>query len=142
MISRQGWAGFSTRYWLIGDHDPCVAYLARAAWDVDATVESVYRDQILHTNGAAAIDSMLTVYREVEAATEMLEWHGLGLSFPTPAMMMQHWTPEPLPAELTAVTAHYEAAQTAAAEAVEKSSPAGRKYARSGSGVSRSASTT
>ena len=43
-IRRYGWSGFSTRYWLIGDHDPCVAYLARAAWHADATPESVYRD--------------------------------------------------------------------------------------------------
>ena len=34
-IEAQGWAGFSTRYWLIGDHDPCVAYIARAAWDAE-----------------------------------------------------------------------------------------------------------
>ncbi len=27
-LRRHGWAGFSTRYWLIGDHDPCVAYLS------------------------------------------------------------------------------------------------------------------
>ena len=36
-IQRSGWAGFSTRYWLIGDHDPCVTFIARAAWDADAT---------------------------------------------------------------------------------------------------------
>src|SRR5262249_9658939 len=32
-ITALGWAGFSTRYWLIGDHDSCVAYLAKAAWN-------------------------------------------------------------------------------------------------------------
>jgi hypothetical protein len=51
-IRDQGWAGFSTRYWLIGDHDPCVAYLSRAAWDPKVTPTDVYRDQVTHACGA------------------------------------------------------------------------------------------
>lgn len=120
-LLNDGWAGFSTRYWLIGDHDPCVAYISRAAWDTSATPESVARDQITHSCGAAAVNDMLKVFREVEAATKILEWNGLGLTFPTPQMIMQHWTPGSLSPELASVTSHYQAALDAAKSAAEKS---------------------
>ncbi len=57
-----------------------------------------------------AIGDMLNVFSEVEAATVLLEWHGLGVSFTTPTMMMQHWQPSPMPPELDAVATHYQAA--------------------------------
>jgi hypothetical protein len=39
---------------------------------------------------------MLEAFREIESVTTALEDHGMGLTFPWPGMMMQHWTPEPL----------------------------------------------
>ena len=92
-IQRLGWAGFSTRYWLIGDHDPCVAYIARAAWDADATPDDVTSDQITHVCGKAAVRDTMQMFREVEAATRTLEWHGLGLTYTAPGMMMKHCGP-------------------------------------------------
>jgi len=128
-LRRYGWAGFSTRYWLIGDHDPCVAYLARAAWDASAMPESVYRDQIEAVCGEACVEEMLTVFREVEATTVGLEWHGLGLTFPVPGMMMKHWTPGPLPPELVADRESYERALEAARHArPQATSEEGRAY--------------
>jgi hypothetical protein len=127
-IRRHGWSGFSTRYWLIGDHDPCVAYLSRAAWDSGVTPDSVYRDQIRAVCGADCLDDMLAVLREVEAATVALEWHGLGFTFPVAGMIMKHWVPEPLPPELARVRDHYDRALTAARRAREKSSPRGRGW--------------
>src|SRR5262245_46471997 len=75
-LRRHGWAGFSTRYWLIGDHDPCVAYLAKGAWDEKPTPEAVYRDQVQAVCGPDCVKDMLTVFREVEEVTVALEWHG------------------------------------------------------------------
>jgi len=124
----QGWAGFSTRYWLIADHDPCVAYLARAAWDASATPEAVYRDQIAAACGEAAVADMLTVFREVEATTMQLEWHGLGLTFPVPGMMMQHWAAGPMSAELVADREGYRRALQAAERAHAKATAAGKGY--------------
>jgi hypothetical protein len=125
-LRRHGWSGFSTRYWLIGDHDPCVAYLARAAWDAAATPEAVYRDQVRARCGTAATDDMLAVFREVEEATVRLEWHGLGFTFPVPGMIMQHWQPRPLPAELAGVRDHYVRALAAARRARQKATPEGQ----------------
>ena len=127
-MRRHGWSGFSTRYWLIGDHDPCVAYLARAAWDPAATPEAVCRDQIRATCGDACIEDMLVALREVEQATVQLEWLGLGFTFPVPGMITKHWTPDPLPEELAAVRGYYERALTAAQRAREKTSTRGRQF--------------
>ncbi|MEO7298775.1 MAG: hypothetical protein ABI042_09390, partial [Verrucomicrobiota bacterium] len=127
-IRSQGWAGFSTRYWLIGDHDPCVAFLSRAAWDTNATPEEIYRDQITHVCGEAAVPDMLKLFSEVEAATVTLEWHGLGLTFTAPHMMMQHWTPGALSPELKSVIPHYQTALDAAQRAVGKTKPSGARY--------------
>jgi hypothetical protein len=127
-IRQHGWSGFSTRYWLIGDHDPCVSYLARAAWQADATPESVYTDLLVARCGESSVRDMLEVFREVEAATLALEWHGLGITFPVPGMITKHWRPEPLAKELAAVRDHYERALAAARRAREICSVEGRPY--------------
>jgi hypothetical protein len=85
---------------MISDHDPCVAYLSKASWDAGATPQGVYEDQIRAVCGPAAVEPMLRAFREVEAVTTALEDHGMGLSFPAPNMMMQHWSPSSFPKEL------------------------------------------
>src|SRR5581483_11298987 len=108
-----GWSGFSTRLWLLGDHDGCAAYLSQAAWRKDVTPESVYRDQLLAVCGEGCVEDMLTAFRELEATTVNLEWHGLGLTFFTPQMMMKHWQAVPMPPELAADRAGYQRARLA-----------------------------
>ena len=127
-LRQHAWAGFSTRYWLIGDHDPCVAYLARASWDEAATPESVYRDQIRSVCGDKAVGDMLEMFRELEAATVTLENHGLGLTFPTPGMIMRHWTAQAMPEKLIDVQRGYQRAQAAARRARANSTERGRSY--------------
>ena len=127
-LCRHGWAGFSTRYWLIGDHDACVAYLARAAWDRSATPEDVYRDQVRAACGAASVEDMLAVFRAVETATVALEDHGLGLTFPVPNMLLKHWRPVPFAGELAEDRRTYQRALEAAQRALAKAAPAGRPY--------------
>ena len=127
-LIRYGWAGFSTRYWLIADHDPCVAYLAKAAWDESITYEDVYRDQIRAVCGEACIEDMLTTFREVEATTIALEDHGLGLTFPVPGMLTKHWTPQPISDELVEDRQGYQRALDAAHRAREKVQPSGQSY--------------
>jgi hypothetical protein len=123
-----GWAGFSTRYWLTGDHDPCVAYLSRAAWDARVTPQAIYRDQITRVCGEAAVPDLLKVFSELEAATTTLEWHGLGLTFTTSQMMLQQWKPRPISAELKSVITAYQTALDAARRALSKTQPAGTSY--------------
>ena len=127
-LIRHGWAGFSTRYWLIADHDPCVAYLAKAAWDESITFEGVYRDQIRAVCGEGCIEDMLTMFREVEGTTIALENHGLGLTFPVPGMLTKHWTAQPMSDELVEDRQGYQRALDAAYRARSKTQPSGESY--------------
>ena len=128
-LVRHGWTGFSTRYWLVADHDPCVGYLSKAAWVEGTTPEFVYGDLARAVCGEACIEDMLTVFREVEEATVLLEWHGLSLGFPVPGMMMKHWTAEPMPENWGEVREHYLRGLEAARAAAKKARPSGRWYA-------------
>ncbi|NOY42081.1 MAG: hypothetical protein GXP26_09625 [Planctomycetes bacterium] len=127
-LRQHGWAGFSTRYWLIGDHDPCVAYMARAVWDEEATPESVYRDQVRAACGAAAVEDMLTMFRELEETSILLEWKALGLGFAIPGMMMKHWQPGPMPETFAKAREGYQRALAAAKQAREKTPEEKRAY--------------
>ena len=127
-LIRHGWAGFSTRYWLIADHDPCVAYLAKAAWNEGVTHKDIYRDQIRTVCGEECIEDMLTTFREVEGTTIALEDHGLGLTFPVPGMLTKHWTPQAMSDELVEDRQGYQRALDAAYRALEKTQPSGQSY--------------
>ncbi len=124
-----GWAGFSTRYWLISDHDPCVAFIAKRSWDDEATPESVYRDQITAVSGSDALPDLLTMLAELETVTVKLNQQGMGLTFPVGrGMIEQHLRAEPLPAHLVEWREHYRRALAAARAAHEKSTDRGKPY--------------
>ncbi len=127
-LIQHGWAGFSTRYWLIADHDPCIAYLSKAAWEEGVKHEEVYRDQVRAACGEDCIDDMLTMFREVEGTTIALEDHGLGLTFPVPGMLTKHWTPQPMSDKLVADRQGYQRALDAAYRARKKAQPSGQSY--------------
>ena len=127
-MREHGWAGFVTRYWMISDHDPCVAYLSRAAWHDDATPEAVSRDLISVVCGEAAVPDMLTAFAELEEVTRHLNGHGLGLTFPVPSMITKHLTPGSLSGELVQDRNGYRRALAAARRALGKSSEQGRPY--------------
>jgi len=94
--------GFSTRYWLLGDHDLSVAVMARRAWDPSAAKEDILRDYLERLCGEAWRD-VASALEDVEAVTTSLELDevGLGLTFPVPGMMAKHWSSAPLPQELS-----------------------------------------
>jgi hypothetical protein len=128
-LRQYGWAGFVTRYWLTGDHDTVAAYLSRAAWDPNATAEGVTRDQLRAVCGDACAGELGAALAELESVTVALEWHGLGLTFPVPGMILKHWKPEPMPAELIADRTTYARALESARRASAKAEPRGRFYA-------------
>ena len=126
-LRKYGWAGFSTRYWLIADHDPCLGYLSRAAWDDSATPEAVYRDQFQAVCGSGCVAPMMEAMKKVEAATLILEQHGLSFAFPVQGMMMKHWTAHPLEKEILAVQKVYQEALSAVQSARENTAPENRQ---------------
>ena len=46
VLRDNGWRGYYTRYWMIGELDPTVHYLSKSSWDAAVTPESAYRDLI------------------------------------------------------------------------------------------------
>ncbi len=109
-LRKYGWSGFSTRYWLIGDHDPAMAYLSKAAWDAAATPDAVYREQWKSICGSGCVEPMLAALAHLEKATVRLERDALGFAFPVKGMMMKHWSTKPLDKAITEVKAIYGAA--------------------------------
>jgi len=110
-LRKHGWAGFQTRYWLMSDHDPCVSYLDRAAWDRDVTPESAYAEHVRCLCGPDAVGPMLEAFGLIEEATHLLEEHELGFTFAVHGMMMKHWTPGSLSDELRTVRELYRRAE-------------------------------
>ena len=129
-IRHFGWAGYSARYWQIGDHDPSIAYMAKVAWDPSTDPERICRDLAETICGPESVDDFLDVWREVQEATVTLEQHALGLAFPTPQMLMKHWIPEAFPEPVERVRSAYTRALAAAERALSKSAPRGREHAR------------
>jgi hypothetical protein len=109
-LARYGWAGFSTRFWNIGDQDSSVGYLSRAAWNVDVTPDMVARDQFRAVCGEACVAPMLKTLLAVQSVTKNLEWNALSFSFPVPGMMMKYWNTKGLPATFDECRAGYQGA--------------------------------
>ncbi|MEO2031131.1 MAG: hypothetical protein ABGZ35_03495 [Planctomycetaceae bacterium] len=98
-IKQQGWAGFSTRYWVPGELDPAIYFLARASWDENLTGEQAVRELwTTATGNKAAADRLWKAWEHLEAATDLIDRHALGFTFPVPGMMMKHYNAEPIPA--------------------------------------------
>jgi hypothetical protein len=127
-MRKAGIQGFCTRQWLIGDHDPSVAYLGKAAWDPKTTPEVVQANQVRAVCGEAAVAPMLEMFREIEKVTTAMEDHGMGLTFPTPGMMLRQWAAEPMPKELVEDKAAYQRALDAVDKVPPPSRPEGKAY--------------
>ncbi|MBP1990836.1 hypothetical protein [Paenibacillus eucommiae] len=105
-----GWAGFVTRYWTTSDQDACVSYISKAAWDSELKPYAAYKDYIRTTCGEECLEEMLGMFIELEAASKVLEWDGLGLSFPLPWMMSFNWDTKLQPDQYTEVSSCYQRA--------------------------------
>ncbi|MEA1951603.1 MAG: hypothetical protein U9N87_09470, partial [Planctomycetota bacterium] len=127
-LREHAWAGFSTRYWIVSDHDPCVAYLARASWDAEATPQSVYADLVENVCGKQCVSDMLEAFRELEATTVLLELKCLGVGFATPGMVGPFMTASSMPAQYVDAREGYRRALAAVRRAREKTCPAGEPF--------------
>ena len=127
----EGWSGFSTRHWMIGDLDPTMRYMARSCWDADCTPEAAYRELAAGVCGEEAAAPLVAAWQQVDAITDDLDRHGMGFSFPVPGMMKKHWQAgEPLSAELRAVRDRYAGALAQVEQALHLVRPAGEPFAR------------
>jgi len=97
-IKEHGWSGFSTRYWVPGELDPAIYFLARTSWEKDLSAEHAVRELwTTATGNAAAADRLWKAWEDLERATDLIDSHEIGFTFPVPGMLMKHYTPAPVP---------------------------------------------
>ncbi|MCH2200856.1 MAG: hypothetical protein MK102_02715 [Fuerstiella sp.] len=98
VIKQHGWAGYSTRYWVPGELDPAIYFLARASWDKELSGEQAVRELwTTATGNKAAADRLWKAWEHLETATDLIDRHAIGFTFPVPGMMMKHYHAEPIP---------------------------------------------
>jgi len=127
-LRRNGWSGFYTRYWTVGDLDPTIHYLARASWDARVTPEAAYADLVEHVCGSASVAPAVRAFGLIEEITKGLDQHGLGFGFPVPGMMTKHYRSGGLSAALKADRDKYREALKQMRTARERSGPAGHRF--------------
>lgn len=107
-IRRRKWDGFSVHCRGLGELDPTVHYLSRAAFDENVTARSAHDDLFVTLTGKpAAADRLWLAFEHIEAAAELIGKHAPRFAFPTDGMLLQHARAEPLPDWWPAVLEHY-----------------------------------
>lgn len=98
-LRKQGWEGYSTRYWIAGDLTPAVHYLSRASFDAQVTPRLAYQDLINAVSGEGVADRVIQGFEMIERATDLIDQHDIGFTFPVPNVVMKHYAAtEPSPA--------------------------------------------
>ena len=86
-----GFKGWKSRYWSIGDLDHSVAYLARASWNADLTVDEAYDDYARSTFGEDCLPEMREALRVLEENGEFQGTAIFAVGFPYPSLMRRHF---------------------------------------------------
>ena len=122
------WAGFCTRYWLISDHDLCLAYLARVSWNAATTPDAVYADLLEHVCGRPAVADLTLALAQLEETSRYVEDNLLGFAFPVPGMNRHHRVAGAMPEEFIKVRNGYRRALAAVRRARTETNLSGRSF--------------
>jgi len=90
-LRKQGWEGFSTRYWIIGDLDPYVYYLSRASFDAQMTPRAAFADLFTSFCGPGVSDRLIKGFDLIEKATTLIDQNDIGFTFPVPGVVMRQY---------------------------------------------------
>jgi len=90
-LRKNGWDGFSTRYWILGDLDAPVCYLSRAAFDPKVTPRAAYEDLVTPMCGEGVAERLMKGFDLMEQATALIDANDIGFSFPVPGVVMKHY---------------------------------------------------
>lgn len=94
-----GWAGYSTRYWVIGDLDLAAYFLSRSSFEPGITPRQACADLLTPALGEGTIGRTLEAFEQIEQATNLIDDNDVGFSFPVPNMVMKHYaSAAPVPA--------------------------------------------
>lgn len=127
-LREHGWDGFSTRYWIPGDLDPAVNYLARASFDAELTPEAAYDDLVTAMCGPGVAERLTLGLNMIEQATSLTDEHDIGFAFPVPGMMMKHYTSQEPPDWWKQAAELYTEAMTEMYRAHDRSHVNGRPF--------------
>lgn len=97
-LRKNGWEGFSSRYWMPGDQNATAYMLSRAAFDPTVTPQSAYQNLITTMCGEGIWERVARGFDKIEQATTLIDRGDLGFAFPVPGMLMKHYTAAPVPA--------------------------------------------
>ncbi len=123
-----GWAGYSTRYWLVGDLDPTLNYLALASFESGVTPEAAYNELFDGICGPGVSQRTTLAFHAIEKATAIIDEHDLGFAFPVQGMVMKHFVSDPPPAWWEEATAAYNDAMVEMYRGQTRAGKAGRNY--------------
>lgn len=93
-LREQGWQGFSTRYWLVGDLDLSANYLSQASFNAPLEPQEVCRDLITPVCGKEVADRMWLAFEMIEQATDLVDANDMSFGFPVPGMLLKHYQSE------------------------------------------------
>lgn len=106
-LHRRHWTGFTARERFPGDHDAVLAYMARAAWDTNATPDGVAQDLLCSVCGEKCAADMLAALHGTEAATLNVATNKVDFGYYIPGMVMKFWVAGPIPSYLVKVQEQY-----------------------------------
>lgn len=107
-LRKNGWQGYSTRYWIAGDLSPSAHYLSRASFDASATPTATITDLIDHISGEEVATRVLKGFELIEQATDLIDENDIGFTFPVPGVVLKHYAAtEPPPAWWAKVKTNY-----------------------------------
>ncbi|HEY2251954.1 MAG TPA: alpha-glucuronidase family glycosyl hydrolase [Planctomycetaceae bacterium] len=97
-LRSDGWEGFSTRYWVVGDLDLSVYFLSRASFISEITPRQAIDELLTPVLGEGTAERTFKAFDLVEQATNLIDEHDMGFSFPILNVVMKHYaSAEPVP---------------------------------------------
>ncbi len=97
-LRADGWEGFSTRYWVVGDLDLSTYFLSRAGFDPKITPRAALDELLTPVLGEGTAERTIKAFDLVEQATNLIDEHDIGFSFPIPSVVMKHYaSSDPVP---------------------------------------------
>ncbi len=130
LLYQTGWLGYIARERFSGDHDAEIAYLSRAAWDPNADVEQISREQMIAACGKQCGEDLMVAIHSIEDATLVWEGNDQHFAFPIPNLLMKYWKPGPIPDFFEENRKNYEKGWKAAQHAITVATPEGKNYAK------------
>jgi hypothetical protein len=128
-LRKGGWEGYSTRYWIPGDLNPCVHYLSRAAFDEKSTPQAACADLVEPMCGAGAVGPSIKGFGMVEEATHLIDENDIGFTFPVPGVVMKHYEAKaPPPGWWKKVRDLYAGACDEMLRGIQRAHPRGRPF--------------